>query len=386
MKILHITTIVPAPISAKKQENNILFLIANKHEQLNQNTSHVFIYVQPYTNFLLSLLKRKWAEYYRLQKQGFFEYEGKKILVLTAPRFKNDYLIKPLINYIGFLMNKKKIEKIINNVNPDLIHSHNLTFSAYLSYKIKRKFKIPYIITLRGSPPILFKNHIRKILRCSKVIVSVSMHRAKMFKKFIPDSQISVIPHPIDDNFFEQGEIIYTKPKVIKFVTFSRLLDWKNIDLVIRSFSRVNGNFEYDIYGDGPEMGKLKYLINDLGLSEKIKLKGYVDRLDVPKILSEYHVFILLSYLETFGRVYIEAMARGLPVICTRDSGIDGFIENGVQGYLVENGNINEAVNALTHFINEPSIIKTMGKKAFETSKSFTWTNIIHKYCEVYKK
>jgi glycosyltransferase involved in cell wall biosynthesis len=86
--------------------------------------------------------------------------------------------------------------------------------------------------------------------------------------------------------------------------------------------------------GDGPERGYLKSLAAELELESVVEFSGAYVRSEFAEALSLSDVFVLASRRETFGVVYIEAMACGVPVIATRCGGPEDFV-NGLNGLLV---------------------------------------------------
>ena len=76
-----------------------------------------------------------------------------------------------------------------------------------------------------------------------------------------------------------------------------------------------------------------------LGIDNKIILKGHLKRDDVIRELDSAEVFIMISKRETFGLVYLEAMARGCIVVASKDEGMEGIIKHGYNGYLCNAGN-----------------------------------------------
>ena len=86
------------------------------------------------------------------------------------------------------------------------------------------------------------------------------------------------------------------------------------------------------IFGEGPERQKLEELVRINKMEKQIKLMGMQSRKVIADYLKECDCFVLASQTETFGVVYIEAMASGLPVIATKCGGPESFVneENGV--------------------------------------------------------
>ena len=148
----------------------------------------------------------------------------------------------------------------------------------------------------------------------------------------------------------QEQQIAYSKHREaapLKIVSLCRLLKWKNIDKVFLALEQLDGDFIYDIYGEGPDQARLQNILSTLKIRDKVHFKGYLAYQEVPETLVRYDLFVLPSFREMFGRVYIEAMACGLPVIGAKNCGIDGYIENGVQGFLVNHQDVDEIAAAI---------------------------------------
>jgi glycosyltransferase involved in cell wall biosynthesis len=98
--------------------------------------------------------------------------------------------------------------------------------------------------------------------------------------------------------------------------------------------------------GDGPYRGALQTKIQQLHLTDKVKLLGAMPRNKVQECLANAHAFVLLSQSETFGVSYIEAMALGLPVVATCCGGPSDFV-NATNGCLVPVGDAAKAADAM---------------------------------------
>ena len=145
----------------------------------------------------------------------------------------------------------------------------------------------------------------------------------------------------------------------------------------------IKKDFIFDIYGDGPEFNRLQEIIKANGMESKVFLKGRVLNSRLPNILPNYDMFVMPSYPETLGRVYFEAMACGLPVMATKNTGIDGIITHGIEGFLVHpsQDGINECLSKIA---NNPEMLSKMGVVAYKTAKNYTWDRISNKYYEIY--
>ena len=129
-------------------------------------------------------------------------------------------------------------------------------------------------------------------------------------------------------------DVATSSTDVVRFVAIGRLSREKGFDVLIRALQEVDGNWQLDIYGDGPEYGTLSALASDASLSGRVRLRRYTD--SPLAAIDQSDWFILPSRVEGFGVVMIEAMARGVPVIAADcPYGPGEILERGRYGLLV---------------------------------------------------
>jgi glycosyltransferase involved in cell wall biosynthesis len=150
-----------------------------------------------------------------------------------------------------------------------------------------------------------------------------------------------VIPNIVDTQVFLRGEVNEKKDgPFFAFISVGRLIPLKRMDLLIRSFKQAfsdDPSVKLYIYGDGPERSRLGQLIRSSSLENQVFLMGFRSREDIAKKMAECDAFVLASDSETFGVVFIEAMAAGLPVIATYCGGPEDFVDDRY-GILVKSG------------------------------------------------
>lgn len=129
-----------------------------------------------------------------------------------------------------------------------------------------------------------------------------------------------------------------------RFVQVGILMDRKYPHKAIDGVAKAcqNEEFTFEIVGDGGMYGQLQTKIVQEGLQGKVQLCGRIPREDVVKKLDNAEVFILISKVEVFGLVYIEAMARGCIVVASRGEGMDGIINDGQNGFFCNAGDSDE--------------------------------------------
>ena len=130
-----------------------------------------------------------------------------------------------------------------------------------------------------------------------------------------------------------------------------------------------------DIGGDGPQRRELESLAHNLGVADRVHFLGSLSQRQVKEALWRSNFFVLPSFVETFGVVFIEAMATGLPVIGTRCGGPDDFILADV-GMLIEPGDVENLSQALisayknySYYKKRENLIIKYAKNNFDSRK-----------------
>ena len=101
------------------------------------------------------------------------------------------------------------------------------------------------------------------------------------------------------------------------------------------------------------------------------------------KLYNQNDVFVMPSYTETFGLVYVEAMSQGLPVVYSKGQGFDGQFEEGAVGYHVDFSDIIDIKNAIKRIIKE---YESISQRCPTLAQRFCWSKIVSKYEEIYKQ
>jgi len=139
------------------------------------------------------------------------------------------------------------------------------------------------------------------------------------------------------------------------------------------------------IAGRGYLEEELKKQSKELGISDLVEFKGYVPYVEVTKLLQNSDAFVLPSYYEALGCVYLEAMACGIPALGCYENGIDEVITHEEDGFLTENKNVEQIVDSLITISNKEKC-KTMGKKARKTvEEKYQWIHSAESLLKIYE-
>lgn len=164
-------------------------------------------------------------------------------------------------------------------------------------------------------------------------------------------------------------------------LTIARLTPRKGHDLVIKALSRISQTIpdsKYVIGGKGSGLDRLKSLIKTYGLQDKVIFAGFVPPEETISFYDMCNVFVMPSReekgkVEGFGISFIEAGARGKPVIGGNHGGVPEVIVNGKTGFLVDPHDTEELANTIIKLLTDKKLAKKMGQRGKErVSKYFT--------------
>lgn len=261
---------------------------------------------------------------------------------------------------------------------PDIIHVHVPMKAGVIAKWIKRKWGLPYIVSEHSAtyvpgPPDTFANrslYFRKSVRsvfCNAIAVtSVSEHDGNIIKKLFGLKSISVIHNTVDTKFFFQAPA--EKLQKFRFVHISVMSYQKNTIGILRAcakFKLLKQHWEIELIGNADN--SMQHLINELELTNFVKLKGEVSNAEVARYMKKADALVMFSRYENFPCVIIEALCCGLPVIATDVAGIPEAVDQS-NGILVKSEDEAQLVNALVYMIDNYNLYdrKTISENAIQ--------------------
>ncbi|MEU9470921.1 glycosyltransferase family 4 protein [Streptomyces avermitilis] len=193
----------------------------------------------------------------------------------------------------------------------------------------------------------------------------------------LPGVQVHAVPNPVPAPGIEPAD---GTGKWV--VAAGRLAPVKRYDLLIKAFERVRAqrpDWRLRIYGGGKQKDMLRALIDELGLYNHVYLMGPANPIE-PE-WAKGSIAAVTSSLESFGMTIVEAMRCGLPVVSTDcPHGPGEIIDNGVDGRLVEVGNVEAIAEGLLELINNDGLRQRMSAAALKDSERFDPSRIAERY------
>lgn len=161
------------------------------------------------------------------------------------------------------------------------------------------------------------------------------------------------------------------------------LVPRKNYEVAIRAVSLVEGNrIQYLICGLGPEKEKLEKLAKELGVERNVHFLGY--RTDILDLYRASDFFLFTSFQEGLPRSTMEAMASGLPIICSNIRGNNDLVAEGINGYLCNPNSPSEFSEAMHKIYADSELKDRMSKRNMEDINKFSLDSVSNEIKKIY--
>lgn len=301
-------------------------------------------------------------------------------------------------------INVNQLQKIVNDFQPDIIHSHLFAaeiVSRSLYYPKVKWFshfhnKVPQFQNLRWQS-LFKKNDLtaffekKHLLNRYKVnggnhFISISQDTTKFINKVVSnDFQIFELNNAINFNkFHTNNKRTYTaKLRIINVGSFQKLKNQKLLVSIANILNEKNIDFEIIFLGQGEEFNNVKRLVCIYRLENNIQFLGLVN--NVEKYLEKSDLYVHTAYSEAFGLVLVEAMAAGLPVITLDGKGNRDIIEEGKNGYMIFEQDAEKFAETIINLWNDKQKMKEISAFANEFAKQYDIVNYVDKLLELYQ-
>ena len=288
---------------------------------------------------------RRWQKYILGKLNGF---------VLRYLPFLSvwlEYIIHSgAISNITILARRKNIE---------LIHLNNQIVLNFMGVFVAKSLSIPCVSHLRTFNSYglnQYKIAYTKIINLHYIAISEKIKR-HWVQKGLDSRNVDVVYNayqPSEDNDLQANDVSdMSEYDGYKIIFVGRLTGCKGVPFLLKSFEQIinnNINAKLFLVGNGEDENELKEYISGLNIKQHVVFMGY--RSNPLVFIRNADLLVLPSSEEGFGRVLLEAMDVGTPVIGTRVGGIPEIIEHGVNGLLVDYGDVDNLKRSIAEILN----------------------------------
>ena len=263
--------------------------------------------------------------------------------------------------------------------------------SGAVAWLLKKFYRIPYIVSLRGGDvpgfrPYDFKTFhkligpfLRVIWHTADAVIANSNGLRDLALAFDSHTEIPIIPNGVDGSCYTNEAREWSPAQLF---SVGRIVYQKGLDLGLRALAQLKDlEWEWRIAGDGPQMDALKTLAQELGISERVKFLGWQSREELTRWYHHSNLFLFPSRHEGMPNAVLEAMSSGLPVVATRIAGNEELVLDGVTGLLVNAEDVDSLRDGLRRLIVEEKMRMQMGQASRQrVEKEYSWENVAEQY------
>ncbi|MDE0684812.1 MAG: glycosyltransferase [Candidatus Poribacteria bacterium] len=321
------------------------------------------------------------------------------------------YLLAPFM----FLSAISHLFRLHHKYRFDVIHAQWLLPNGFIGAVLCKVYKLPLVITMQGSDMFVAKQNpffkwlAAWTLKQTAMVTSVTpTFLPELAALDVPEAKRCLIPNGVDPEVFSSASSKLLEKQSCKLrkylsipednlVIFAlgRIVLKKGFDVLIQVLPLVKEQYPsvtVIIGGDGTDLGRLKTLTKELGISENIRFPGTITRADVPTYFYLCDIFTLPAVFDPKGNVdgcpnvILEAMACGKSVVSSNISGIPGVVKNGETGILVKEKNVEKLTAALVDLLTDTEKREKFGRAGRERIlNELTWDKIIEQFKDVYQ-
>ncbi len=310
------------------------------------------------------------------------------------------FLIPPRVQFSSVLKAyslAKEAEKALSNKRYDIVHSHERSYCqdvltthcfSYMGSLDKYSFLRRIDQTLFSPRSWLYCYLESRQMKTDRLVAVSEVIKRDIFQYYKREKNVSVITPGVDIDFFSPERIGALRKEarvtlqynegesVILFVgsEFKR----KGLDDLVPAIK--SKGLRLLVVGRGENIDHYNQLTRNCGVKERVIFTGLSDINQVRKYYAAADLVVLPSKSEAFGMSILEGMACGLPVVVSDNSGVAALIEDGKNGFIRSNDQLDSFFSALP----EKNYLQKVGLLARKTAEKFEWHNIADQYEELF--
>jgi glycosyltransferase involved in cell wall biosynthesis len=322
---------------------------------------------------------KKWCSYFSMKQHevhliSFDDGEIENVCVhhIDVNITRNSSRLKKM----GYLFCSSKVKKLLDEIQPDILHAHRATGYAFVAGMSNFH---PYILSVWGGDVydlpknILYKRFVQYNLNKADYIFSTSKAMKNQVHSLV-DKEVIVTPFGVNTKVFRPIVEIKSEKRIVIGIVKTLRKEY-GIDYLIRAFKVVTlenpgVNMELHIAGKGHAEPQLRELCKELKIDNQVRFLGYLNQEQVVTALNSFDLAVFPSVgNESFGVAAVEAQACGVPVIVSNIGGLPEATAPNYSSILVEKGNVEQLAREISRLVNNHELRKEMGRNAREFVK-----------------
>lgn len=304
-----------------------------------------------------------------------------------------------LWGYFAYPFIRSTLHDLHSRYTFDLIHAHYASPGGVIALLAQKRIQAPIILSIHGGDITytakqnqLGKAIIAHVFNKVDTIIAQSEWTKKQIIHYggNPDKielvRLGAFPPPTATLQPKAG----AEQHEITILSIANLVERKGHAYALKAIKQLIDNgykVRYVVVGDGPELARLRALASELGIYEHVAFEGYKAHHEIWQYIYQCDIFLLPSWTEAFGVVYIEALSLGKPAVgCKGEGGPEDLKTMGDCIELVNARDVDDLTRALIDLCQSPAKRQAMGKIGQEiVAKYYNWEKNAAQMAQIYE-
>lgn len=293
-----------------------------------------------------------------------------------------------------------QLKQLIHTEKFDVVHCHSPMGGVLARLASKASGVKTIIYTahgfhfFKGAPPLnwIIYYPIEKFLaRLTDILITINLEDYRRAKKFKAKKVVYVPGIGVNTDKFkkinvdrnEKRKDLGVSQNDIVILSIGEMIKRKNYETALRTIAKLkNDNVKYLICGTGQLENDLKEMALNLNILDKVIFLGF--RNDIPEICMVADLFLFPSFQEGLPVSVMEAMAAGLPIVCSSIRGNEDLIVNGINGYLASPENEDLFVQHISELLTDSMLRESMSLNNIKKIEKYNKLSIQNEMKDIY--
>ena len=276
------------------------------------------------------------------------------------------------------------LKKYIKRLDTDIIISSRIEFSKLI--KRRDTLNISQEHSYINSKKYI--NKVKKYFKNIDKIVVMTKKAKEDYEKWLKYSNSKAKVYDIPNMLEESKVDNFAKFNNKTLISVGRLEKEKDFLTLLDVFKIINEKYsdvKLKIVGEGLQRREIEEKIEKLNLNNKVILTGRISSQEVQEQMSASSVFVLTSLCESFSLVLCEAMEIGLPCVSFNiDVGPKEIIQNGINGYLIDNRDVNNMASCIENLLIDENEWNKISNNSIESVKKYYSKNVVNEWQKLF--
>ena len=283
--------------------------------------------------------------------------------------------------------------RVVKEIKPDLVHAGPIQTCAFIAalsgFRPILAMSWGYDLVIDADKSAWMKRVTSYTLRRSAFFTSdANVSRDKAVEFGMDLERTVIFPWGVNIEHFTQKTFKHSN---VKTLTLFCSRTWESIygvDVLAKAFVRVaasNPNVNLILLGGGSQGAKIRQILMNGGVMERVHFGGQVSQRDLPRWYHMAHIYVSPSHVDGSSVSLMEALASGLPCLVSDIAGNKEWVEDGVNGWLFRDGDVDDLAEKILHAITNRRSFKKLGESARKTAEQKAdWEKNVGKLLEAY--